>query len=185
MHLAHHSYLVQISWTFCTHPGGGTLLALHFLSLYPIWMSAPPTFPLRLIKLPSFVHFVLYVLLPIFLFVLCFFMKKHRLMSLVFLLAFLVQTFFYFYLFIFSICNIMLTCIRPPPVLFTCCIFFLFLTQHEYLPHCGFYWSKWPDSAWSGRWCACTARVRLSPRLSLSFGCIFPPCTLIYFFNYC
>lgn len=75
----HHSYLVQSSRTFCIHPGGGTLLALHFPSLYPIWMSGPPTFPLRLIKLPSFIHFVLYVLLPVFLFVLCFFIKKHRL----------------------------------------------------------------------------------------------------------
>lgn len=62
IYLAHHSYLVQSSRTLNTiHSGGGTLLALHFPSFYPFLMSGPPTFPLRLIKLSSFVHFVLYV----------------------------------------------------------------------------------------------------------------------------
>lgn len=69
MFVVRHSYLIEISRTLCTNTGGRTLLALNFPSLYPIWMSAPPSFPLRLIKLPSFVHFVLYVFLSFSLFV--------------------------------------------------------------------------------------------------------------------
>lgn len=155
-------------------------------------MSGPPTVPLRLIKLPSFVHFVLYVLLPVFLFVLCFFIKQHRLLSLVFLLALGIfsAVFFNCYLFIFSICNIMLTCIRPPPVLFTnvlnkTCLLFFLLTQHKSVFALWFLLGKVARLGMGWEVCACPVWVSLSLRLSLSFGCIFLPCTLISFFNYC